>query len=279
MQKDEADLKLFYTNPFELLLRYQQVFELIARRYACNGYYPFSHCEEIVQHVNEKVFTRIERIVNQFDGRVMVRTYLSAICRNIIMEYVRGLKRRQVLLTEYLMNCDEQPLIPYPVNYVIVEECRRLDRVMIMLGAKRYKLWLMMKLLYRIRVHYDDFAAVNVRAAKSITGEILVRLNENVDMRDRDIYEIVFHFFLKFESHLSHPDTLRKWFNLKTSEIIALMNGTPSRAAYCEDTLQLLVEKYFDLVGSGEYVPMKENAIGKNGKVTGYKMLKAVRKK
>jgi len=255
MQDDAEDMRMFRESPFDLLLKYQPVFELIARRFACNGYYPFGHCEEIVQHVNERFFSRIEKIREQFDGRVLVRTYFSAICRKIIQEYIRCSGRRDELLADYVAEVSE-PITGYSLDYVIVEEFRRLDRVMTLFGSKRNKLWLLMKLLYRIRVEFSDFSEVNPGAAEIIGDDLLNRFNEDADMKDREIFQLVFPFFLRFEVRLTHYDSLRKWYRLKVSDVISLMNGTPARAAYSQDTLQILVEKYCDTVASGGYVPM-----------------------
>jgi DNA-directed RNA polymerase specialized sigma24 family protein len=255
MQDDAEDLRMFRESPFDLLLKYQPVFELIARRYACNGYYPFGHSDEIVQHVNERVFSRIEKIREQFDGRVLVRTYLSAICRKIILEYIRCSGRRDELLAEYMAEVSE-PYVGYSLDYVIVEEFRRLDRVMLLFGSKRYKLWLLMKLLYRIRVEPSDFNAVNPNAAALISRDLLTRFNEDADLKDREIFQLVFPFFLRFEVRLTHYDSLRKWYRLKVSDVVSLMNGKPARAAYSQDTLQILVEKYCDTVATGGYVPI-----------------------
>jgi hypothetical protein len=278
MQADKEDIQLLFERPFDLILKYQQVFLLIARKYACSGYYHFSHSEEIVQHVNERIFTKIDRIRDQFDGRVLVRTYLSAICRKIIMEYLRSAGRREVLLNEYHMVEDVQPCC-YPLEFVIIEEFRRLDRIMVLFGPKRDKLWLMMKLLYRIRISFEDFAAVNPRAATMVCEDLLHRLNHDAYLKDRDIYQLVFPFFQCFEARMQRPDSLRKWFNMKISDIIKLMNGTPARASYAEDTIQILVEKYCDMVESGVYAPLGRQSIGKKERIHGYRILKSIRKR
>jgi DNA-directed RNA polymerase specialized sigma24 family protein len=262
-----------------LLLKYQQVFELIVRRYACCGYYHFGHCEEMLQHVNERVFTKIDRIVEQFDKKVLVRTYLSAICRKIIMEQVRSNRRRDKLLIEYMVAEEEPPPLVCPIDYVIVEEFRRLDRVLLLFGEKKSKLWLLLKLQFRVHVDLKDFQALNENAAETITDDLLRALNDNLYLKDREIYQLVFPFFLRFEQRLSHPDSLRKWYSLKLAEVITLMNGIPARAAYTEDTLQILIEKYCDLVASGDYSPVSPEEQTKSQRCNGYKMLKKVRKK
>lgn len=279
MHDEQAELALMYSNPFELLLRYQQVFELIVRRYACCGYYPFHHCDEMLQHVNERIFTKIDRIVEQFDKKVLVRTYLSAICRKIIMEQVRSDRRRDQLLTEFMVAEVEPAPVVCPIDYVIVEEFRRLDRILLLFGDKRSKLWLLLKLQFRVQVDRSDFSAIDPMAADAVTDDMIRALNDNLYLKDREIYQLVYPFFVRFENRLSHPDSLRKWYNMKLDEVIALMNGIPARAAYTSDTLQILVEKYCDMYSSGEYKPLTLEDQTKAERSNGYKLLKMLRKK
>ncbi len=276
MQDDKEDVLLLRENPFELLLQYQPVFELIARRYACNGFYHFTQTDEVVQHVNEKVFTKIDQIREQFDGRVLVRTYLSAVCRKIVLEYIRKKGRREAFLAGYQVELEEPPAV-YSLEYVIEEEFRRFDKVMLMFGSKRNKLWLLMKLLYRIGVDISDFERVDAGAAAMVTPEWISRFNEDSELKDREIYQLVFPFFLRFEVRLTHYDSLRKWFYLKVAHVINLMNGSPPRAAYAEDTLQILVEKYCDMVSLGGYIPLDENSLKNTKEVTEKKRGRRVR--
>lgn len=278
MQDDVKDVMLMRDQPFMLLLKYQNVFKIITRRYARCGYYSFRECDEILQHINEKMFSRIENIIEHFDGRVLVRTYLSAICRNVIKEYIRTFRRRKQLFTEYAVM---EPEIHFPNNIDLLfkEECLRLDKVLLLWGDKRHKMWLIMKLIFKIRVDIYDFIRVHKSASSLIDEEMIERFNRDMSLKDRDIYRIIYPLFQLVETKISHPDTLRKWFNKKMAEVIALMNGNPPRAAYSEETIQILVEKYWALVDCGKYSPLFDHKCSASEHEYFISILKTIRRK
>lgn len=260
MQEDREDVLLLKKRPFELFLKYQPVFRMIVRKYACSGYFLFEECDEVLQHLNERLFSRADKIAHQFDHRSLVRTYLSAICRNIIAEQIRSSRRRMEMFCGK-MAMEAVGQMPYHANFVFKDEFKRLDNVMLMFGDKRHKLWLMMKLVFRIQVTMEDFRAVIPGIEKMVSQQWIDDINGDVYLRDKQIYKLLFPLLKTVEKRLSHPDTLRKWFNLKTADLIALMNGYPVRAAYAEDTLQILVEKYCDMAETGEYMPVHQGDI------------------
>lgn len=259
MRENKTDLYWMKNDPEKLLIKYQPLFKLISRKYAGDGYYSISDSNEILQLINEKMFTNINKIIDQFDGRVLVRTYLSSICRNIILEYTRSTKRRNELLQKYFVadsaKCEYSPT---PVIY-IKDEFRRFNIILNLFGSKKNKLILLMKLIYRIKVDRVDFLLFNKEVSKVITNEQIDAFNSDISLKDKDIYRILAFNIELATRKRCHPDTLRKWFNHKTTEIITLMNGYPPRAAYAEDTLQILVEKYYDMINTGQIAPSNKD--------------------
>ncbi|HRZ42669.1 MAG TPA: hypothetical protein P5228_08200 [Bacteroidales bacterium] len=254
MQDDQLDVLLLRDRPYDLLLKYQPLFELIARKYARAGYFPFEDCREMVQIINERFCLHIGKITRQFSGNVLVKTYLSAICRNVIKEYIRSLHRRDELMRCHMV-CEPEYQVPVYARLVMLDEFSRFDKILILMGHKRHKLLLLMKLLYRIRLERTDLEAYRKDAMDYISEQILNQLNTDTRLKDKDVYSLIFPLFAIGEGKVSHPDTLRKWFNYKSAEVIRLLNGNPPRAAYCCDTLQILVERYFTEVYAGNYVP------------------------
>ncbi len=275
MQDDELDLLLLKTKPYDLLIRHQTLFSLITRKYARAGYFPFQDCNEMLQVVNEKFCLHIGRIASQYNGQVLVRTYLSAICRNIIKEYLRSMRRRSLLLRDHMV-CEPDFQVPLYARLVILDEFNRLDKIMILMGHKKHKVMLMLKLLYRIKIGWSDLLSYREDARDYISEEVMDRLNCDPNLKDKDIYTLIFPLFATGEGKISHPDTLRKWFNYKTCELIRLLNGSPPRAAYCSDTLQILLEKYCLQVSEGNYIPLyfvKSRDVG-FGSVQDFKLTK-----
>jgi DNA-directed RNA polymerase specialized sigma24 family protein len=256
MQENQKDELLLKSDPRELLLKYQSVFELIIRRYSRFGYYPYHDCSEVLQHLNVRLYSKINTIITRFDGRVLVRTYLSAICRNFIREYVRSIRKRNMLQGSYLV-MEPSCYLPYQnAEIMIREECERFDKVMFLMGEKREKLWLLMRLIYRIKVSERELLVFNPAAFNRISQVDFYILNNSTRLKDKDIYAGILPVFQTPGNEPTHPDTLRKWFNQRIKEVILLMNGSPARSAYTEDTLQILVEKYCAMQESGSYNPL-----------------------
>jgi hypothetical protein len=76
--------------------------------------------------------------------------------------------------------------------------------------------------------------------------------------------EVYFHLNRIFNGSCGkdvHPDTMRKWVKAKMHELVEMLNGNPRRAYYNEETLQILVEKYY--VEQAELLKGQEPVAGK----------------
>lgn len=256
MQDNQDDLELLKDNPVKLLMKYQQIFTMITRRYARCGYFQVSDCDDILQHVNEQLLRKVNKIQCQYDGRVLVRTYLSVICRNAIREHLRMVRKRNLINGRG--NAVYEPQCVDWQNSVlfILDEFQRFEKIMHMLGSKKHKILLIMKLIYRIKVDLNDFKLYHAATLPFVTPAHLDLFNKSTTLKDKDIYRLLLPIMQQAGALINHPDTIRRWFNHKTDEIIIIMNGNPVRSYYTSDTLQILIEKYYAMVEAGTYTPV-----------------------
>ena len=245
MSDEQEDLHLIRSDPAGLLEKYQEVIAIIAGRYAASGYYPFSECDEVVQHVNERLLNRINRIQENYNGSTRVTTYLSVIIRNIVTEHLRGMQRLVVEEHKPSMECiGEQPTTGIE-NLAVEEEIKRFGIVLSLFGNQKRKLELCIKLYYRLPVSKDDFFSYAKRSKKMIDELFLNFLNSPEPYPDKNLFAHITPWFNAVEGKRNLPDALRKWVTARLNELINLMNGNPPFSAHTEETIGILAEKYF----------------------------------
>src|SRR5450759_2544730 len=99
MDPNRLEIELLQNNPASLLLIYQQVISVIVQVYLRSGFFQGESKEELVQYINEQLLDRMDKIRAQYNGKALLRTYLSAVVRNICAELLR--ERQKNSFIEY----------------------------------------------------------------------------------------------------------------------------------------------------------------------------------
>jgi hypothetical protein len=246
MDPSPQEATSLFDDPGQFILNYQQLIEVLVHVFIRSGYFPTEDKQEIIHSIIERLLIRMPKIKAQYNGHSRLKTYLSVIIRNLILERIREKQylRKIEMVEEY--NCE----IEYhedPLNRMIIDqEITRLGKILGMFCTKRKKLELCMKLIFRIPLKMNDFTEFRNDFQAADYHSYCRHFGQIHLTTDLDIYEWLTNLVNKYEGKDSSSDAMRKWIKQKLEEIIDLLNGTPQTSNYSVETLQILFEKYHE---------------------------------
>ena len=245
MDPNSLDVALLKENPAVLLLQYQQVIAVIVQVFMRSGYFQHESKEELIQYVNEALLDRMGKIRENYNGRALLRTYFSAVIKNICAELQR--ERQKSSFIQYFeepVECENYETDPLS-RMVIKQELSRLDTIFLLFGPLQSKVELCLKALYRIPLNKSDFNCSCKDPEAPMVKESIRYLMQPEPLMEK---EVLLHLNILFnyrDGKITQSDALRKWVKARIREIVKLLNGNPARANYNEETLQILMERYY----------------------------------
>lgn len=246
--QNERDLLLLRSDPPALVVEYQEIIRTIVSVYVRSGMFRANDFEEVVQSVSEEFLHLLPRIVSQFNGSVLVRTYVSAILRNCCLE----IHRQNRFDTRRLFDPIEAPEGPADrhartdARTYIGMEVKTLGAILAQYGRKRPKLVFLLKVRYRLPVTREDILEWCPECPRADQKRLLTLLNSGGSrVRDRDLLTNLLPAISKAEGREQTFEAVSRWIQDKVQEIICLLNGSPPVSAHTSETLGLLLSEYF----------------------------------
>jgi len=244
LPKPDPDFLILQTDPKGLVLAYQGMVEIIVRKYVWSGMFSDESYADVVQSVNAELLERIHGVQANYNGSTLVRTYVSAVIRNICLKlHKKGTYGKPVdtPVTERLLA---------PVDMVdrySIDQARRAYRAIMQLYRQDLpKLIICLKLRYHIRLERKDILRWYPECDPVVISQLMAHSRAHpVQMMDKDTYAFVTPIFNAAEEKTNSPDALRKWTASKIVEILDLLNSSIAHAAFDEESLRILVEDYF----------------------------------
>jgi RNA polymerase sigma factor (sigma-70 family) len=245
MDGNQLEIGLLHKNPGELIVKYQPIVVVIVQVFMKSGYFRGEEKEEIVQQINEKLLSRIEKIRQQYNGIAQLRTYFSAVIRNLCLEIIRKGRNRDVirLVQEYDHNLSYSP---DQLNSMIInQELERLENILSMFVTLRIKMQISFKAILRIPVAEKELQEYCLNGdLNEIIGNSQAILSGS-GRNDKEIYRSLTALFNTVENKSNSLDATRKWITTREDEVIELLNGNPPRAYYDQESFRILLERYF----------------------------------
>jgi hypothetical protein len=246
LQDNELDHELLRTNPEGLVLKFQDMIRTIVGKYVSSGMFDHESFEDVVQSVNTTLLKNVRRAQVQYNGSTLVRTYISAIVRNICLQLHHIEKRN--LPTERFEEDDfprsnqiEEKLTIAHSIAVFRAILQQFDR-----HAKLPRLLLCLKLWYRIPLNAGDVLRWYPKCSEADLHCLLESFGTSYDhLPNREIFRIFTPFANKAHHKENTDDAIRRWTLSKITEILELLNGSPPTASFDEESLRPLVEDYF----------------------------------
>lgn len=244
--QNDQDIRLLHDNPAQFLVNYQEVIFIIVRAFIKSRTLRESEYDDVVQFINERLWTRLERIRETYNGKSLLRTYMSVVIRNLVIE--RQKEHQVHMVEEPLEYYETQSSNPADqlVKMVIRQELERLDKIMKTFHSQRKKFEFCLKVAYRIPVDQSDFLTLTAGLPLKEQSYFWSRFNLNALIEEKDQYRRLSELFNRLEDQQSRTrDSIRKWVRYRLDMVIQLMNGTPRNAHYNDETIQILFERYF----------------------------------
>ena len=246
--RNERDLILLRTDPRALVVEYQDTIRTIVAKYIRTGMFRPADFDDVVQVVCERFLLALPVIGKQFNGSTLVRTYVSAVLRNICLQIVRN-RRREGAKMPVMVDYGRDPPAPNQHTHTrtfVALEIAAFSAIVAQFGKDRGKLLLMLKLRYRLPIVTDDILSWCPACSRADQNMLLSAFaGDYIAKTDKEIHRILLRVAQKAEGKRLSTDHFRSWTRSRIDEILSLLNGSPPISAHTEETLRLLVEDFF----------------------------------
>jgi DNA-directed RNA polymerase specialized sigma24 family protein len=242
MTENDRDIELLHSKPEKLVAKHQKMIQAVAKTGLKNGWVPASEIDDAIQTISLELLGKMEAVRKNYDGRALLRTYLSQIAMNICKRY----HKTKSPIQRSAESLDSLPSRELVFDGVLIDEARdRFRAILLLYGHRLPKILLFLKLFFRIPIGSGDVLKCYPQC-RNRDLDLLLRLfsGDYSSMFDRQIMEILTPFVNKMEKSSTSPDAYRRWIALIIGEICDLLNGDPPTARFNRETVSLLFEDY-----------------------------------
>ena len=244
MTENDKDVELLRIDPRQLIVKYQIMVEIIAKKYVASGMFVASELDDVVQCINESLLTKLPAVQRHYNGTALLKTYLSSIIRNICLKlYHNNMRAVKTVQLDESIHADPEKLTD---THLIDHAVSRFLVIIDLYHVQKPRLLFCLKLYFRLPITSQDIRSLYPQCSSSELGRLLGQFHGNYErMNEYEIYEAVTPIMNKYEGKSNSADALRKWTLSKIQEIIRILNGKPPRFNFDKETLQILIEDYF----------------------------------
>lgn len=245
--KNAEEVALLRHQPEKLLVRYQFIIGHVVTNCIARGYFQQHDREDVVQQVNLVLLEKkLERMKEQFNNTVLLRTYFTKIVWNTCLEIARARGRQPKMVDSELL----QEFLSEPTGTadatLIHDEVRRFEGALRGVQSGRHKVELCFKLFARIPLSREDLQWYDTPRTRTVFEEVATTFMQPYDqLSDKEVYGLVSPLFDAVESKSTDADSLRKWVSGLADQFIRLLNGQPPSAAHNKASLKTLAGLYF----------------------------------
>ncbi|MFA6541639.1 MAG: hypothetical protein WCT99_08545 [Bacteroidota bacterium] len=240
--QDELDISLLQSDQGAFLMQCQNIVGIVVRKSIASGMFNKTDEEDIVQSVNEILFTKLPSIKSLYSGKSLLQTYVGAVIQNIC----RDLYWENANTIESVAVWDEkEELTVDPTSEMYFQdELERFKTIMEMYGTTAGKIILCLKIQYRLMITQEEIEQSFPVAFKKYKRTLMEFTGPYEFLSVQQSFELLAAAFNRQERKQTHWDSLRRWTMKKTKRIITLLNGTPPVRAHNYDSVKILLEEY-----------------------------------
>lgn len=243
---DQLSLDLLRNNPEKFIRLCQPIIEICVHQYQESGRFPYGKEEEdIFQAVNEHLLNSLESIKKQYNGRVLLRTYMGVVIKNICYHvYKKDYANKTKTIP---LRPDHAVYEPDPTQvFLLEEELERFHTVLQLFPTERHKIYLGMKLFFKIPLLPQDVLRWKPDMKEKHYNLLMTTFGTTYGtMSMGNIFKTLAPVWNVVEHNRTSGAGIQRWINDRIQRIITLMNGNPPRRSYSKKLLQqLLSEEY-----------------------------------
>ncbi len=243
---NEKNIELLLHAPEKYILENQKVIEIIVSRYQRGGYFAAGDKNEVVQYINLRLLDGVlHKMREQYNQEYFLSTYFAAIVNNLCKEYLVKSKNEKLGISYEEYAGGQKTFDNSSYQTLLNDEIDRLEAIFRMYHKKRLKLYLSLKLFFRIPISPEELKDLRKQILRQTPTEP-PDLNPKILALKTDAQ--LFELFAKYaedpEDVKKAGEALKRWIYVKIHEIIDLLNGTDNRSNYDIETLGILFAEY-----------------------------------
>lgn len=239
---NRREVELLHENPGQLIVEYRSMIGIVVWNMIQRGMFPPSEHKELVQAVTVKLLQLIPTIRRGYDGRSLLRTYVSAIAVNTLNRLARGQRRSERGLPPGDPGI-EDPALDL-ADHDIQVYVRRLGRILHLFPDYRPKLVVVLKCHYRIALEERELRQWYPKCDPFSRDHLLaLSRTQTTELAHGELFAALAPIVGEAEGRRVSADTLRKWTDHRIAEILRLLNGNPPRSSFDRKTLGELLER------------------------------------
>lgn len=242
--KEDPDIEILRQDPSALIYKYRDMIRIIVVNAMAGGLGGRERIASVVDTVTSELMLRIPSIQANYNGTSLVRTYVSAVVRNIC----RSLRMSQPAEKSLDDPAHEEavPLASMHERYSINQARSVFRAILLQFDRSLPKLIVCLKLKFRIALGREDFLRWQPGCDQHILSDFLADMQTWPEsLTDMEIFRRSTPLFNHLQSKEATDDTVRRWTSSKIAEIADALNCSIPGAHFDEETIRLLTEDYF----------------------------------
>ncbi len=243
---ETLDITLLRNNKNEFIVRSQRVISIIVKQYIATGMFSAADFDDIKQSVTLELIKRLPLIEKNYNGEVLLVTYLNVVIVNICLR---------------IHHRESSIVVPIPLDEIwilgdenaekgmlIANELERLEIALKLFRSKRFKLLVCLKVFFSIPISTIELKQC-FRGITSDDEYLLLDIFKNKNPRKEGFahFPLLASMLNKYERTSLPEESVLRWMNMMIQKLILLMNGNPPRRTHTKDTLRILLEYYSKL--------------------------------
>lgn len=243
-----SDELSFETNPTAFVLAFEQTIAIVAKKYSArNNITPYSS-EDIQQHIRLKLLEQLPSIAATFQGKASIKTYMTAVIRNMCLEFIRKNCPQEISCTPTepaaFVNSEQSSYRSALSRIYITEEVFRLKHVFLIFDNVQSKVELALKTYFHHSISLANVERYILDQEGDLAkGKEFLLLVSNVQSNaDSERFGHLNHLFNSIEQKSNSVEATRKWTLRKLDQVLERMNGDQNVRNHTKETLSILLD-------------------------------------
>jgi DNA-directed RNA polymerase specialized sigma24 family protein len=245
---NQQDIDLFDRDPNAFFAFFQEKLQIIVKTYIRCGMFKPQDFDDILQTLNETLLVRLPSLKAHFNRSTTLRTYLSAVVRNLCIDLYHHQNRQHQLRTIPFQEAFPSPHTDFVVLYDIHHIRRLFQAILKQFDYKLElpRLLLCLKLRYRIPIVREDIIKWYPGCERNDIRRLLRNFSGNYEnLTDAEISRRITPLLNMADGRENTPEAILRWTKERVDNILELLNGSPPTASFDEETLKILLDDFF----------------------------------